>query len=87
MLEAIALGIPTVCTDCPAGGARETIENGVNGLLVPVGDRKALANAMRSVLEDPSFADSLGKQGVTLREKISVSAVMKQWMDVIIKLW
>jgi len=87
MLEAIALGIPTVCTDCPAGGARETIEHGVNGLLVPVGNRESLTKAMRTLLLDTVYADSLGQCGIALREKISVSAVVKQWMTVIEQLW
>ncbi|MBO7387139.1 MAG: glycosyltransferase, partial [Lachnospiraceae bacterium] len=38
MLEAMAVGIPVVCTDCPVGGARMFINDGVNGYLVPVGD-------------------------------------------------
>lgn len=83
MLEAIALGIPAVCTDCPVGGARETIDHGVNGLLVPVGDRKKLAEAMTRVLSDQAFADRLGQEGSLLREKISVRAIAQQWMDVI----
>ena len=87
MLEAIALGIPTISTDCPSGGARETIEHGRNGLLVPVGDRAALAAAMRALLSDPAYAKCLGKQGVTLRERICVSAVAQQWMAVAEGLW
>lgn len=80
MLEALSLGIPTVCTDCPPGGARETIDHGINGLLVPVGDRVAMAEAIRGVLRDPSFAQKLSHEGVGLREKISVSAITQQWV-------
>ena len=81
MLEAIALGIPSVCTDCPAGGARETITNGVNGLLVPTGNRKELANAMRKVLEDSALAEAMSKSGILLRETLSVSAIAHRWLD------
>ena len=48
MLEAMAAGLPTICTDCPCGGARATIKDGVNGLLVPVGDEDALADALKT---------------------------------------
>ena len=79
MLEAISLGIPTICTDCPPGGARETIDHGINGLLVPVRDRNALAQAMRNVLSDPKLSQSLSAEGIKLREKISVSAIAHKW--------
>ena len=46
MLEAMAIGLPVVCTDCLGGGAREMINDGENGLLVPVGDSNALTAAM-----------------------------------------
>lgn len=81
MLEAIALGIPAVCTDCPAGGARETIRHGINGLLVPVRDRAKLAEAMERVLKDEVFARSLSVEGEKLREDISKAVIARQWMD------
>ena len=86
MLEAIAMGIPSICTDCPAGGARETIENGVNGILVPVGDKERMKEAMIKVLSDPEFAEKLGKEGSKLKEKISSKAVAKQWLQFIEKI-
>lgn len=82
MLEAIALGVPSICTDCPAGGAGETIQEGENGLLVPVGDRKSLAQAMRRVLSDPELSEKLSLNGCGLRERLSVPVVARQWLDV-----
>ena len=79
MLEAIALGVPSICTDCPAGGARETIEHGVNGLLVPVQNREAMANAIKMVLTDKSLSESLSREGIRLRETISVCEIAKKW--------
>lgn len=83
MLEAIAMGIPSICTDCPSGGARETIENGVNGILVPVGDRKEMAKAMKRVLSDEKLSERIGSEGKKLKEKLSVSSVLKLWLDFI----
>lgn len=82
MLEAIALGIPSICTDCPAGGARETIENGVNGFLVPVGDRQKMAEAMRCVLRDEQLAKSFSNEGFKLRQTISIAEITKKWVAV-----
>lgn len=81
MLEAMAIGVPTICTDCPAGGARETIRHGENGLLVPVGDRKALAQAISRVLSDPDFGDSLSLAGSRLRHEISAAAIAAGWLE------
>lgn len=83
MLEAIAMGIPTICTDCPAGGARETINHGENGLLVPTGDRTALADAMKTLLRDPVWADKMGIAGTALREQLDVNTIAQKWMTFI----
>jgi glycosyltransferase involved in cell wall biosynthesis len=45
LLEALALGVPVVATDCPHG-PRELLEDGRHGRLVPVGNPRALAHAM-----------------------------------------
>ena len=57
MLEAMSIGLPSVCTDCPVGGASMAIQDGVNGLLVPVGDEEAIANAINRLIEDDSLYD------------------------------
>ncbi len=81
MLEALAIGTPTICTDCPVGGAREMIENNVNGILVPVGDADALCDAMCRVAGDPEFAEMLGNNGKKIREKYPIEKIARQWVD------
>lgn len=80
MLEAMALGIPTISTDYPSGGARAVIENGVNGMLIPVGDTDALADAMATLICDPQLAQAIGREGLKLRETLSVDSVTEQWL-------
>jgi glycosyltransferase involved in cell wall biosynthesis len=53
LLEALALGIPVVSTDCPFG-PRELLDDGRYGRLVPVADPTALAQAMVAELVKPS---------------------------------
>lgn len=86
MLEALALGIPTICTDCPAGGARETIENGYNGLLVPVRDKKRLVEAIKMVLEDECLAKKISYEGYKIRKQMDAKTISKQWDNFIEKM-
>lgn len=83
MLEAMAMGIPVVCTDCPVGGAALVIKNNVNGKLVPVGDSYALRTAMYKIIEDKQFAQELSREAVKVREQYKVSKICKMWLDII----
>jgi glycosyltransferase involved in cell wall biosynthesis len=62
LLEAMALGVPIVSTRCPSG-PEELLEGGRCGVLVPVGDRSALAAAMISMLEDNTLRAALAERG------------------------
>lgn len=83
MLEAMALGIPAICTDCPCGGARMIISNDENGLLVPVNNAEAMAVAMSRVADNPEFAMSIAEKEILVRECYSVTEVMNKWMNII----
>ena len=61
MIEAIAMGIPSICTDCPIGGARMIIEDGKNGFLVPVGDEKTLVQKMKKDNGDGYMCSCFGE--------------------------
>lgn len=83
MLEAMAIGMPVVCTDCPIGGAHATIQNEVNGLLVPVGDAQAMYLAMKQIIEDEELAQRLSSNAAKLRETLSLENIAKQWMELL----
>lgn len=69
--EAMAMGRAVVTTDAP--GCRDTVEEGVNGFKVPVGDPAALGGAMERFISDPGLAASMGKESRRLAE---------EWFDV-----
>ncbi len=62
VLEALATGRPVITTD--TRGCRETVIENINGLLVPIENSAALADAMKTMLEHP---DRLAEMGVRSR--------------------
>lgn len=86
LLEAMSLGVPCISTDCSPGGAAMLIKNKENGLLVPRGDAKALANAMEYVILHPDEAEQMGRNGMEVSNLYSEDVISKKWMDLIDKL-
>ena len=58
LLEAIACGKPVISFD--VGGARDIIDNNINGFLVPVKDYKMLASKIIYLLKNPHFMKNMG---------------------------
>lgn len=83
MLEALALGLPVVVTDCPAGGARMVIRDHVNGLLVPVGDVEAMYRGIKEVLTNEKLAESLGREAVKVREEYPIEKIADRWIELL----
>ncbi len=86
MIEAMAIGLPCICTDCLGGGAREMIEDGVNGLLVPMNDVSALAQAMCRLAEDEGLSKQCSENAAKLRDKLAVETIAGKWLEVIEKI-
>ncbi|NLI20044.1 MAG: glycosyltransferase family 4 protein [Clostridiales bacterium] len=83
MLEALAIGVPTVSTDSPPGGARAYIIDGVNGALVPVGDADALCRALCRVAQSPDLMRAWSLNARTVRGILGADAICDQWIALI----
>lgn len=83
MLEALAIGIPTVCTDCTPGGAALYINNGENGILVPVGDSKSLCQAFCRLAENDRMCLQMSTEAVKIRELLSAEKITEEWKRLI----
>lgn len=79
MIEAMACGLPVVSFDYKCG-PKDIIQHGINGLLVPEGDVKALANDMRKVMADEAYRRMLSQNARKVVDTYSEEAVMKQWI-------
>ena len=62
VLEAMAMGRPVITTDAP--GCRETVSDGVNGILVPVRDTAALVRAMVRLSDSADLRARMGQAGL-----------------------
>jgi glycosyltransferase involved in cell wall biosynthesis len=60
LLEALSTGLPSIVTQ--VGGARDVIEDQVNGLLIPVDDPVALEAALLKLLGEASLRESFGRR-------------------------
>lgn len=85
LIEAMAVGTPSVSTDCAPGGAASLISNGENGILVPVGDACALAQGLSYMVDYPVKAASMAKKAVSIRAILDVNSVAADWLDYLIK--
>lgn len=83
LLEAMALGLPIVATDCPCGGPRTVMRDGVNGLLIPVKNQKALEEGINKLIENPGLAENLGENAAKISEIVNSKAIFQQWRDFI----
>ena len=77
LLEAQSAGLPAIVSDIP--GNRSVVADGVNGLVVPVGDAPALAEAMVRLHRSPELRARMGKAArETIAARFSISAVAEQ---------
>jgi len=82
--EAMAMGLPVITTDWV--GCRDTVEDGVNGFLVPVRDPEALAKAMMRFIENPDLIKAMGQEGRRMaEERFDVHTINRQIIDTLSK--
>ena len=61
------------------GGIPDLLENEVTGLLVPDDDERAMAEAVLRLVDEPSLADRLSRNGAALARSSSIENVLPQW--------
>jgi glycosyltransferase involved in cell wall biosynthesis len=79
LLETLACGTPVIATDCEAGPS-EIIENGKNGLLVPVEDVESLKRAMEKLFYDKELYERLKINTRKSVERFDVKNIVKEWL-------
>ncbi len=87
LIESLAMGIPSISVDCSGGGPAAIIENGENGVLVPVGSRDDLVDAMKRILTDIDFSKKLSINAVRDSKKYSMQNISVKWRNYINSIW
>lgn len=79
LMEAMALGMPCISTDCPTGPA-ELIRSGENGLLIPMDDEDALVGAMLEMIDDPARRLEIGQAARrSIQSGYGISQIVDKW--------
>jgi GalNAc-alpha-(1->4)-GalNAc-alpha-(1->3)-diNAcBac-PP-undecaprenol alpha-1,4-N-acetyl-D-galactosaminyltransferase len=79
LIEAMALGIPSISTDCPCGGPAELIEDGKNGYLIAPGDWKKLQDILQRLMDNPDLAKEIGRNASKMQEKLNPDTINRMW--------
>ncbi len=81
LIEALSVGIPVVATNCSPGGPEFLTGNGERGLIVPIDDSKAMANAIIRLIEDVDLYHLFEKKGPEIRTLLDVDLISDMWKD------
>lgn len=85
LLEAMAIGLPCISTDCPCGGPRYLIQTNENGILVPIGEQDRLYKAMCYMASHRAEAIKMGEDAVQIRQAANVNSIVDQWQTMMTK--
>lgn len=83
MLEALCIGVPCICTDCPPGGPRDFIENGLNGFLTSVGDPQEMKEKICKLIENEELVLLFSERSLTYRTKLDVDRICAVWQSLL----
>lgn len=84
LIEAMAIGMPVIATDCPSGGPASLIDDGVNGFLVPINGERILADKIRCILLNPKLARELAKAAKQSTYELISENIYGKWHQFIL---
>lgn len=80
LLEANALGLPSVCYDFTCG-PKDVVSDGVNGYIVSEGDIETFAQKLDVLMKDAPLRKTMGKNAYDMSRRFSADVIMKQWVS------
>ena len=83
LMEAMALGLPVISTDCPAGGSKFLIKNKKNGLLVPTNDVNAMIDAISYILKNSKETKKMAQLAHNVGDELQFEKIYDKWTEFI----
>lgn len=83
LMEAMALGLPVIATDCPCGGPKSLIEDGVNGLLTPVNDVEAMKKCLERLITDRDLRQKISKNAKGILSSNDSETIIELWRQIL----
>lgn len=80
ILEAMAMGLPVISYTFPYG-ARDIIENGTNGFLVPNQDEQSLAARILDLAQNEELRNRMGQAALKRTHDFDISLIIPKWMN------
>lgn len=81
LAEALAIGVPSISTDCRIGGPKDMIEHNINGKLIPVGDTERLVVELDELMGNLEMQERFSRNSIKLREELSADKISEIWID------
>ena len=81
MIEAICVGLPVVSTK--VSGTDELIQDGVNGLLVSIGDEQGMTDALEKLIQDEELMKQMGEENREKASLFQIETIVNEWMKLI----
>lgn len=86
LMEAMAMGMPCVSTDCPCGGPRSLFGTLQSQFLVPVSDSMALSKALLEIVSSDDLMHNLSMENIERARQFSPSVIINKWESHIMSL-
>lgn len=81
LMEAMAVGVPCIATDCPCGGPRMLIDTGRTGILIKNNELPEMISAIELLLSDTEKRSELGKNAKRRAERYRGQYVFQEWAE------
>lgn len=81
MIEAICVGLPIVSTK--VSGTDELIQDGVNGLLVDIGDEQGMTDALEKLIQDEELMKKMGEKSLKMKPQFQLDTIVEEWLRLI----
>ena len=83
LMEAMAIGLPCLSTDCPCGGPKTLFGDVLKNYLVPVNDDQMMGRKIKELLEDDDIREEVGRLCKKKAEEFRPHAIIEKWENYI----